>query len=375
METKAYHRYQLGLENRKISSIEIDGKKTNRFMQPDAQNKLPKLYVIKSGSEVIYIGQTTQGMQTRIRQGLKAKGDKGYWGYKWRGLRRVEVLVWCFPGKSAEYVEAIEGELVFLFRKHKGRWPKYQMEIHFHNRVEDAVQVAQSIFERCVSQSNVATKPWGNPGKAKILVIGHDPRLQKASTIANYCFYADYFFQPKPDRKSDLAKYQLAEALYQCIRVLTDGCFHDDEILITNLCNEALPHSPKGKTVLIPKGKAEEGLKNIRVLLEGSKVRLIFAMSQQVNYWLQKLGFYATNTGFLEQSEPKGKGVNCKPPYYEPRSTGAFKEICGKNYSADNEYALFPILHIKNYPLKGKFQVYQRNYENCKEQIQVLVRP
>lgn len=302
METDVYYRYQLGLEDREISSITLDGEKTDRFMGPDNQDKLPKLYVIRSGSEVVYVGQTTQGMRTRIRQGLKAKGYKGYWGYKWGDLRKVEVLVWCFPGKSAEYIEAIEGELVFLFRKQKGQWPKYQMEIHFHNRVEDERQVAQSIFERCVSQANVTTKPWGNPGKAKILVIGHDPRLQKTSTIADYCFYADYFFQPKPDRGRDLAKYKLAEALYQCIRDLTDGCFHDDEILITNLCNEALPHSPKGKTVLIPKEKAVEGLRDIRVLLDSSKVSLIFAMSQQANYWLQKLGLYTTNTGFLEQA-------------------------------------------------------------------------
>ena len=53
MEIKAYHRYQLELEDRRIASIEFDGEKTNRFVEPDDQKKLPKLYVIKYGSEVL----------------------------------------------------------------------------------------------------------------------------------------------------------------------------------------------------------------------------------------------------------------------------------------------------------------------------------
>lgn len=31
-------------------------------------------------------------------------------------------------------------------------------------------------------------KPYGNLDKAKVLVIGHDPRLIKSETIAEYCF-------------------------------------------------------------------------------------------------------------------------------------------------------------------------------------------
>ncbi len=196
--------------------------------------------------------------------------------------------------------------------------------------------------------------------------------MQKGQTIADYCFFTDYFFQPKPSRRSELSKYKLAKSLFHCIRDLTAGHISDDKILITNLCNETLPSSPKGKINYIPPEEAEAGLGAIRALLKDSSVKLIFPMSQQVNYWLQKLGFYSTGTPFLDKSEPKEIGVKNKPPYYSSRKSGAFKEICGSKYMVSNQYHLFPILHVKNYPLKGKFLAYKGNYSNCIAEVGVL---
>ncbi len=97
-------------------------------------------------------------------------------------------------------------------------------------------------------------------------------------------------------------------------------------------------------------------------------------MSQQVNYWLQKLGFYGTNTAFVEKSEPKKIGVINKPPYYTPSKSGAFREICGKKYLVDNQYYLFPILHVKSYPLEGNLlTTYGENYTNCVREIRNLI--
>jgi len=217
------------------------------------------------------------------------------------------------------------------------------------------------------------TKIWGNLEKAKILVIGHDPGLQRSPTIADYCFFADYYFRFKPSKKSELAKYQLAEALFTYIRDLTSGHFSDDELLITNLCNEGLPPSPRGKTVFIPRNKAEEGLKVIRNLLKGSNIRFIFAMSQQVNYWLQELGFCPASIRFLEKSEPKEIGIRNEQPYYEPNKPRAFKEVCGKKYIVEKQYILFPILHVKSYPLKGNLLAYEENYKQCKKEIRELM--
>lgn len=221
--------------------------------------------------------------------------------------------------------------------------------------------------------SEMKTKIWGNTEKAKILVIGHDPGLQRSSTIADYCFFADYYFRPKPSHASELSKYKLAESLFRCIMDLTAEHFSNEEILITNLCNEVLPQSRIGKINYIPRGKAEDGLQTIRNLLKGSNVKLIFPMSQQVNYWLQELGFYPANTRFIEQSEPRGKGTTNEQPYYEPKKPRAFKEVCGNKYLADNQYFLFPILHVKSYPLKGRLLTYEDNYINCKKKVKELI--
>lgn len=221
--------------------------------------------------------------------------------------------------------------------------------------------------------SDAITKPWGSPEKAKVLVIGHDPRLQASSTLATYCFFADYFFRVKPTQKTELAKYQLAEALFAYVRDLTGGRTSDDEVLVTNLCNQALPHAPGRKTVFIPKEKAEAGLREIRALLKGSHIRLIFPMSQQVNYWLQALGFYPANTVFVETSKPKEIGIKNDPPYYEPSRPGAFKGVCGRKFIADQKYSLFPIMHVKSYPLKGNFLVYEDNYAHCRGEVKKVI--
>ena len=149
MDVKNYHRYRLQLANRKIVSIEHNGQKVKSFTQPDNHSKLPKLYILKLKSEVIYIGQTTQNVRTRLWQGLNASGKTGYHGYMWKDLHEVDILIWCFPGKNDKYVEAIEGEVVYLHRSRTGKWPKYQMEIHFHNATKGQIRIAETIFEEC----------------------------------------------------------------------------------------------------------------------------------------------------------------------------------------------------------------------------------
>lgn len=217
------------------------------------------------------------------------------------------------------------------------------------------------------------TKPWGNPDTAKILVIGHDPRLQTSNTLATYCFFADYYFNTKPTEKKELAKYQLAEALFGCVRDLTNGRISDEEVLITNLCNQALPSPSGGRTVFIPRERAEKGLEDIRDLLAGSHVKVVFSMSQQVNYWLQVLGFYSENASFVNEAKPKEIGINCIPPYYTPIKGRAFKRICGLKFVADSQYYLFPILHIKNYPLKGQFCLYEEDYTCCRMRVKEVI--
>lgn len=215
------------------------------------------------------------------------------------------------------------------------------------------------------------TLAWGNLKTAKILAIGHDPRLQTSDTIAEYCFFADYFFKPIPPKKSERKKYQLASTLFDYIMHLTNHQYTADQLYITNLCNEALDHAPTGKMVLIPEKIAKLGVADISNILEGSKIQLIFAMSQQVNYWLQKFELYSSGDDFMEGARPKKKGLESNPPYYEPKNSD-FKQICGNIYTVSDKYKLVPILHAKNWPLNKKFApVYQECVDRCVNGLKV----
>jgi hypothetical protein len=212
------------------------------------------------------------------------------------------------------------------------------------------------------------TKIYGDPITAKVLVIGHDPRLQESSTIAPYCFFADYYFHPIPTKSNERAKYDLAAALFAYIRWLTSDHYTDTQVVITNLCNTALPHAPSGRTVYIPEQEASIGLHVIRDILAKNSVEIIFAMSLQVNYWLQYLGLYGSVPTFLQGARPKQKGTQNILPYYEPAKSSMFPLICGNKYMADDRIPLYPVLHVKNWPLKGKFlDTYEQSYVQCRE--------
>lgn len=206
-------------------------------------------------------------------------------------------------------------------------------------------------------------KDWKAKGQAKILVIGHDARLQNSDTIAEYCLFIDYYFRDVPRSGSEKKKYNLAKNTIEQILYLTAGKYCAEDIFITNLCNEELPHAPTGKTVLIPYENAKEGLEHILGILQNNRIEYVFSTSLQVNYWLQKLGFYNSEEDFLEASKPRFKGVCNDPPYYEPQRSKSFQKICGKVYEPQNcGYKVIPILHPKNYPLKGNFTCYQGSY-------------
>lgn len=147
MKVKNCQKYRITLKNRKIASVEMGGQKVRSFTKPDTENKLPKLYVVKSRSEVIYVGVTSQSIRRRLKYGLEAQGKGGYYGYRWKDLSEVEVLIWCFPEENLKHIEAVEAELVYLFRRRRGKWPEYQTEIHFHNSSEDEIKAAEATFK------------------------------------------------------------------------------------------------------------------------------------------------------------------------------------------------------------------------------------
>jgi len=141
-----YNRYRIKISGGSYQCLEANGEESNVFLFPDTSGKLPKLYVVKHASEIYYVGMTRQDIRTRLRMGFKAKGEHGYYGYKWKDLKEVEFLVWNFRGSSDGHVEAIEAELVYFIREKTGNWPKRQMEIHFHGASPEERKVAKTIL-------------------------------------------------------------------------------------------------------------------------------------------------------------------------------------------------------------------------------------
>lgn len=120
------------------------------------RSKNPKIYLIKSEDEFLYVGYASQSIITRLGQGFRANGERGYHGYKWKKLEKVELIVFVFPilaetsaKDSRTYFEAIEAELVYQIRTHTCKWPIYQNEIHFNNYFpEEASRIAKELFEK-----------------------------------------------------------------------------------------------------------------------------------------------------------------------------------------------------------------------------------
>ncbi len=147
IQVGGHNRYKIRIDNGKSHCIEANGQRGKGFMPTDMAGGLPKLYVVKQTSEIYYVGITIQDIRKRLRIGFTARGEHGYHGYKWKELDEVELLIWSFPGSQSEDVEAVEAELVYLIREKTGKWPRYQMEIHFHHGAsESELQVAKSIL-------------------------------------------------------------------------------------------------------------------------------------------------------------------------------------------------------------------------------------
>lgn len=220
------------------------------------------------------------------------------------------------------------------------------------------------------------TQPYISKSDAKVLVIGHDPKLQKSNTVADFSLFADYYFRPEPKSSSEKRKYELAKAVFNFILKITKGKISKDEICVTNLCNEDLPHAPKGKTVYIPQEQAMKGIREIRDLLSKyPSIKIIFPMSLQVNYWLQKLNFYIADSDFVRNSEPILKGINNSSPYFEATKKGTFLGICGNEFKVPEfpNITVFPVLYIKSYPPKGRFMAYRKNYSGLSKKVLKLL--
>jgi hypothetical protein len=128
----------------------FDPKKCTATFSGIAKNKLPKLYVVVSGGELIYVGVTKRPMGERFRSGWNAKGRGGYYGYAFRNTHTTaDLYVWCHedaPRRSSLELETVEAEVAFLIRS-AGQWPGGQTEIHFHPSGPEHRGLAASVLQ------------------------------------------------------------------------------------------------------------------------------------------------------------------------------------------------------------------------------------
>ena len=59
----------------------------------------------------------------------------------------------------------------------------------------------------------------GDLKNAKVLVIGHDPRLQNSNALANKAFFGDYYFEAIPTREVNMPN-MTSLRLYMVISVI-----------------------------------------------------------------------------------------------------------------------------------------------------------
>ena len=225
----------------------------------------------------------------------------------------------------------------------------------------------QSAAEAVGAQS----QPFGDPAAARVFVVGHDPRLQRSDAQAETVFFLDYLGRPKPSVRSEARKYDLAAATVQYTEHLTGGKVPLAEMYFTNLCNEFLPHAPKGGTVLIPDQVADRGIAAIEKALALGKPQVIIPMSLQVFYHLARSRFVAMDDeqrrGFLRKAAPKPRDAE-RGAHVQSRPR-SFLDVCGERF-LHGSVPVVPVLHVKTWPLRGRFKAYDSAMEAAAANIQ-----
>ncbi|MEK6550159.1 MAG: hypothetical protein AABZ50_00785 [Pseudomonadota bacterium] len=150
MKLQGPYKYEISVQGQDSYSVSGPNNATT-FVAP-VTKRGPKLYVFSDGGNLIYIGQTVQGMSARMRLGFKADGTGGYWGYSWRNaLAKSTLHIWCLEDateeEELEALECIESEVVYSYRSTNNQWPKYQTEIHFHESTEEHRNLANAIIQ------------------------------------------------------------------------------------------------------------------------------------------------------------------------------------------------------------------------------------
>lgn len=220
-----------------------------------------------------------------------------------------------------------------------------------------------------------AVSPFGDPRSASILVIGHDPRLQRSQAKAKVAFFLDYLAHGRPSSRSEARKYDLAQALWDYVQVLAAREVPLKELYVTNLCNEFLEHTPGSGTVLIPDDKAEQGVKEIVTAAASGEFKVILPMAVQPFYHLCRLDFVDEDTElvrrFLAGARPRSS--KAAQGVYVQSGRAPFLAVCGRRFH-HRGVPVVPILHVKQWPLRPRSVRYQDPMQKASEQVQVALQ-
>jgi hypothetical protein len=186
---------------------------------------------------------------------------------------------------------------------------------------------------------------------AAILVIGHDPRLQRSQTEAEFAFFMDYLTRPRPTLRSEQRKYDLAEAVANYVTELAGRPVALKELYVTNLCNEFLDFTPGSGTALIPDDRARQGVEEITNAAAIGNFKIILPMAVQPCYHLCRLGFIDEDTErvrrFVTGARPRA--FKAAQGIYVQSGSAPFLAMCGQRLH-HRGVPVVPIVHVKQWP-------------------------
>lgn len=218
------------------------------------------------------------------------------------------------------------------------------------------------------------TKPFGDLTTATILVIGHDPRLQRSQAEAQVAFFLDYLTRPRPTSRSEASKYDLAKAVVDYVSALAGREVSLRELYVTNLCNEFLEHAPGSGTVLIPDDLARRGVEQIAQAVALGHFKMIIPMAVQTFYHLCRLGFIDEDSEvirrFIHAAGPRAS--KAAQGLYVPSGRAPFLDMCGCRFH-HRGVPVVPIVHVKQWPLRPGAIRYTEPMARARQEIRQLL--
>jgi len=218
-------------------------------------------------------------------------------------------------------------------------------------------------------------KPSGDLNTATILVIGHDPRLQRSQTEAEVSFFFDYLAHPRPKSRSEAKKYDLAKAVWDYVNELAGRDIPLAELYVTNLCNEFLAHRPGSGTVLVPDDQAQRGVEQIAQIVADGHFKVILPMAVQPFYHLCRLDFIDEDsellTRFIAAARPRPS--KAEQGIYEQTGRAPFLTVCGQKFH-HHGVPVVPILHVKQWPLGDRTIRYKEPMQQAQQQIRAALQ-